>query len=469
MNRLNCTVLVFLLLLTTQTSIFGQGEDIALKDTLNLKVKDTPPPKIPKRFFPTAIENLGTNILINRIDADLRNVHWAKVTPANWKKNLQTGFEADYDHFATNWLGHPMHGAFFYNFARSNGYNFWESIPFTLGGSLMWEFFGETYAASEIDVLTTTYGGIYLGEMTHRFSKVIKNRVKNKFLKYTAMTILNPADRLNSLFYKDKGPVTASEDPIIRGRLSAGSSFPDGDIDGSSFVPRGYLSFTMIYGDLFEEQQKKYRPFDYFVFNTWANFTFKGKDSVYFNISSYAPLFLKRLNENAALSVSQHYDYIYNDIYKIGSMAITGDYSQRYDLNKHNRMMFSLKGGLILFGSSQSEIVEHIYQSTDPEFERDYVYGNGFTGQLELAMRTEKFGSLTGNINKWLIYTDRDAKGTENLTLMVLEYNYPIWKKLAFGLQTNYYKRLAKYRDYKEFARIKKDYYEFKTMINFTF
>ena len=136
MNRLNCTVLVFLLLLTTQTSIFGQGEDIALKDTLNLKVKDTPPPKIPKRFFPTALENLGTNILINRYDANLRNVHWAKVTPANWKKNLQTGFEADYDHFSTNWLGHPTHGSYFYNFARSNGYNYWQSIPFTSGDPL---------------------------------------------------------------------------------------------------------------------------------------------------------------------------------------------------------------------------------------------------------------------------------------------------------------------------------------------
>ena len=469
MNRLNCTVLFFLLFLTTQTSIFGQGEDIALKDTLNLKVKDTPPPKIPKRFFPTALEILGTDILINRYDANLRNVHWAKVTPANWKKNLQTGFEADYDHFSTNWLGHPTHGSYFYNFARSNGYNYWQSIPFTLGGSLMWEYFGETYPASEIDVLTTTFGGIYLGEMTHRFSKVIKHRVKNKFLKYTTMTILNPADRINSLFYKDKGSVTASEDPIIRGRLSGGSSFPFGDIDGSNFTPRAYLSFNLIYGDLFEDQQKKYRPFDYFVFKTWANVTFNKKDSIYLNISSYAPLFLKRLNENAALSVSQHYDYLYTDVYKLGSLAITGDYSQRYDLNKHNRVMFSLKAGVIIFGSSQSEIVDYIYHSSDPEFERDYVYGSGLTGAIEFAMRTEKYGSLTGNINKWTIFTRRDAIGTENLTLMILEYNYPVWKKLALGLQANYYKRLAKYKDLKEFAHIEKDYYELKTMVNFTF
>ena len=41
-------------------------------------------------------------------------------------------------------------------------------------------------------------------------------------------------------------------------------------------------------------------------------------------------------------------------------------------------------------------------------------------------------GKISCNINKWVLYAS-DTKGTDNLALTTVEYNYPIGKKLNIG------------------------------------
>lgn len=454
--------LIFLSLLVCRSVIFGQLGTKPLNDSIL--------PKVIKRPWVASIENLGINIFINRFDANIRNIFWAKVTPATWERNLAMGFQTDYDNFTVNWLGHPVHGSLFYNAARSNGYNYWQSIPFTVGGSLLWEYFGETYYASKIDLLTTSFGGIYLGEMTHRIAEVFQLKIKKPLLKTTFTTIINPVSQINSLLIKGKKQLNSNTlNPLIKGQLAIGGSYPFGKINGNIWGARGYMSLSLIYGDLFNKTKKAYKPFDFFNLKTWANFSFKGKDSIFFNISSNAALLVRHLNKNAVLSLSQHYDCLASDVYKIGSLALTGDYSFQHHWHPDNYIMGSVKAGVILFGSSKSDIVNFIYHSSDPEFQRDYVFGNGFTGEAEVLFKTKKFGKFIGNVNRWIIYTDSDTKGVEDLLLLVLDYDYPVWQKFNIGLQANYYKRLAHYNAYSDFRHIKNDYYEFKALISLTF
>lgn len=454
--------LLFIVFLLQQTFLFGQIEIKPLGDTLQLKAI--------KRPWAASLEILGTNILVNRIDANIKKVFWAKVTPTTWKANLKAGFQRDYDHFTTNWLGHPTNGSWFYNAARSNGYNYWQSIPFTVGGSLVWEYFGETYNASEIDLFTTSFGGIYLGEMTHRFSEAIRYKVKNRILKHTFMSLINPMAQLNSLFFKDYlRPYDPALNPLIRTHIAFGGSYPFGHIGENPFGARGYLDVSLVYGELFKDNNKPYKPFDFFVFKTCIHYSIKGKDSIFFNISSQAPLLVKHLNNNSLISLTQHYDNLASDVYKIGSLAVTGDYSFRHTWDSKNSLMGSVRAGLILFGSSKSDIVKYIYQSDDPEFQRDYVYGKGFTGEIDVLFKTQKYGQLTATVNRWLIYTDRDTKGVEDLMLLIVDYNYPIWKKFNLGLQFNYYKRLARYDKYVNFQHINIGYYDIKTLVGLTF
>jgi Domain of unknown function (DUF3943) len=455
-------ILLLFFIITHQALVFGQLEITRLNDTFSSKII--------KRPWGASLENLSVNILINRFDANIRNIHWAKVTPAHWKANLQMGLQPDYDHFTTNWLGHPLHGSLFYNAARNNGYNYWQSIPFTAAGSLVWEYFGETYYASEIDFFTTTFGGIYLGEMTHRLAKLLKPKIKNPTLRFATTTLLNPMDKINRLFYKDSlDNDNINANPLIKSQLTLGASYPFGRIDNRPFGARGYLNYSLMYGDLFKDEEKPYLPFDFFVFKTWINFSFRGKDSIFFNISSHAPLLVKRIGNNTVFSFSQHYDFLESDVYKIGSLAFTSDYFFQHQWQPNNYIMGSVKAGYILFGSSKSNIMKVLYHSDDPEFLRDYVYGKGYTTEAEVLFKTKKFGKFMGDFNHWVIYTNRDTEGVENIMLLIVDYDYPIWKNVNLGVQANYYKRIASYKNYPNFEHITNDYYELKALVSLTF
>ena len=74
-----------------------------------------------------------------------------------------------------NQFGHPYQGNLYFNAGRANGLSFWESAPLAALGSATWEYFGEKNHASINDFVTTTMGGIALGEMFHRAGWLIRD------------------------------------------------------------------------------------------------------------------------------------------------------------------------------------------------------------------------------------------------------------------------------------------------------
>ena len=132
---------------------------------------------IPRRPWLAASEVFGMNMAVWTFDRFLMNEDFAKINGHTIKQNFKTGPVWDTDKFSTNLVAHPYHGSLYFNAARSNGLNFWQSIPFAAGGSLMWEFFMETEPPSINDMLATSFGGIELGEITYRLSDLfIDNR-----------------------------------------------------------------------------------------------------------------------------------------------------------------------------------------------------------------------------------------------------------------------------------------------------
>ena len=305
--------------------------------------------------------------------------------------NMKAGFQTDFDYFTTNWLGHPYHGSLLYNAARSNGYNFWQSVPFTLGGSLMWEYFAETEVPSKYDIITTTLGGIYLGEMTHRIGEIFMHKIKKPGLKHTLTALVNPMSQVNYLVVKKSRQPNndTAFNPLLNGQFAIGGTFPYSNTN-NTLAPGAYLGISMIYGDLFKKGKKGYKPFDYFTLNSWLNVSFKDSVSIYFSILSGAPLFVKHLNKNNVLSISQQYDYLTSNVYKIGSIAVTGDYSFQHQWKKDTYLATAVKAGFIILGSSQSEVVKYIYDSTYKFFFRDYIFGNGFTVKADVLLKTKK-------------------------------------------------------------------------------
>ena len=53
------------------------------------------------------------------------------------KHNLTAAEVIDKDPFSTNQIGHPYQGSMYYGFARSSGLNYWQSMGYTVAGSLL--------------------------------------------------------------------------------------------------------------------------------------------------------------------------------------------------------------------------------------------------------------------------------------------------------------------------------------------
>lgn len=426
-------------------------------------------PKFEVRPLIGAAETFSSNILINRVDAWIRDLDWAKVTPGHWFNNLESGFDTDGDSFTTNFFSHPMHGSLFFNSARKNGASFWGAVPYVLVGSWTWEYFGETYPPSEIDWNTTTLGGIYLGEVTHRLSSHLLRNDKARgyrVVRNIGATILDPLGQINGLFYQDVRQSIRNSDfkkYQIRSQYSVGYSRlfkSDFELQANSYL---HMNYSLAYGDLFEGDDE-YHPFDFFIIRTWLDInTLRDYKPNYFNITSHAPLWKLNNSSTNLFTISNHYAFIHNNVFKIGALSLTVD----YHLNKRSEnlsILSAVKLGPILFGSANSEVVEviELFKEDDGEFLRDYVYGRGYLLEFEALILTKKYGRIISSFNNWVIYTQRDSPGIERNSVFKLEYYYPIYRNVGLGVEYFHYRRAADYDDYEDYQNIRKRFSELK-------
>src|SRR5262249_8744648 len=112
----------------------------------------------------------ATNGLIWSFDRYVAQEPFSHISADTVHNNFKNGWAWDTDDFPTNFSLHPYSGSAYFNTARSNGYGFYESAPFVLGGSLMWEMFMEKTKPSYNDLINTTASGIFLGEVLYRLS-----------------------------------------------------------------------------------------------------------------------------------------------------------------------------------------------------------------------------------------------------------------------------------------------------------
>ncbi|MCR4853315.1 MAG: DUF3943 domain-containing protein [Prevotella sp.] len=159
-----------------------------------------------KRPWRAVAEAVGINVMVHCFDRFVLNEDFAKTTMHTLRQNFKGGMVWDNDQFSTNLFAHPYHGNLYFNSARSNGLTFWESAPFALGGSLMWEYMGEIEPPAINDLMATTAGGICIGEVTHRISDLLLNDRThgfNRFLREAAATIIDPIKGLNRIINGD--------------------------------------------------------------------------------------------------------------------------------------------------------------------------------------------------------------------------------------------------------------------------
>ena len=392
----------------------------------------------PKRYWQAAAEATGINVGVQLFDRYALNSDFAQTTLNSLKRNFTDGMVWDNDFFITNMFAHPYHGNLYFNAARSNGLNFWESAPYALGGSLMWEFLGETEPPAINDVIATTCGGIAIGEMTHRLSRTVlddRDRGGIRFLREAAATIINPIQGLHRIFSGDAWRVRSDHYRYHDfSKIPVDMSFSVGwrylADNGALFrgIHAPYVNITLMYGTPVDGERHT-TPYDFFDLE--MNAAFGGGQPFVNTLNIVGRLWstpiLDKKDMAGEFGIYQHFNY-YDakpiedgselTPYRISEAAGFGpgfilSLPQTGAMTKLEQRIF-MSG--ILLGGTKSDYFNVI--------ERDYNMGSGFSVKSKTQIEFGKFGRFMLNAKYFRIYTwkgyeDKDlqafADGTKDL------------------------------------------------------
>ena len=341
-----------------------------------------------------ALKVTASNVFVNSVDRYVFKYDYAKAGPTVWKHNLKAGWVWDRDRFGMNFFFHPYSGASFFNSARANGYNFFQSYPFAIGGSLMWEYFGENTTPSINDIINTPVSGAFLGEIFYRLSSNIldeRARGKSRFFREMFAAAIDPARAFSRLLegkftrktekeIYQKEPLNITLTPGFR-KLDRGNSFWTGSVNAT-------FNVNLDYGNPFEIRSRK--PFDYFKVRTDLNFGVGRK--ILDNITGYGILTGKNSQLGSMemlVGLFQHYNYWDNKTFELGTIAFGGGVVSKLPLPTKSDLYTTFHLGIIPLAGNSTR-----YGPDTTQF-RDYNYGCGMETKLESALELGRWASAT--------------------------------------------------------------------------
>ena len=383
---------------------------------------------VKKRYWQALAEVTAINVGVQLFDRWALNSDFAQTTLRSLRHNFTDGMVWDNDFFITNLFAHPYHGNLYFNAARTNGLSFWESAPYSLLGSAMWEFLGETEPPAINDIIATTCGGMAIGEMTHRLSHTIlddRDHGWRRFWREAAAAIINPIQGIHRIVSGDAWRVRSDhyryhdfhEIPVDVSFSVGWRYLAD---DGALFrgVHAPYVNMTLTYGTSVDGD-KHTTPYDFFDLET--NAAFGGGQPMVNTLSIVGRLWstpiLDKKDMAGEFGIYQHFNYYDAKPIKDGSELTPYRISeaagfgpgfivslpQMGAISKLEQRVF-LSG--ILLGGTKSDFFNVI--------ERDYNMGSGFSVKSKTQIDFGKFGRFMLNAKYFRLYT---WKGYEDIDL----------------------------------------------------
>jgi Domain of unknown function (DUF3943) len=366
------------------------------------------------------------------------NFDWAKISTTTWKTNLRSGFVWDNDHFGTNFIGHPHSGNIYFNIARSNGYSFWQSLPFAIEGSLMWEYFGENALPSKNDIINTPISGMFLGEVLYRISSnILDDRVRGgqRILREIVAGILNPPRALNRLTQGKMFRVASKEvyqkEPLNI-TISAGLHKVNINNKFGTGTTNAILNLQLDYGDPFEVRHRK--PFDVFRLRTESRF---GPERKFLdNVTGYGFLLGKNIikgDHGILLGGFQYFDYWNNKIFELGTLGFGVGLISRIPFANHSNIYSSLHFALVPLAGNSTRF------GPDTSVFRDYNFGGGLEAKVEETFNVNKFVSAGFSGYYYWIHTYEGTPGTSLLGILKPRIIFNLSNVVSFGLEHHIY------------------------------
>ena len=373
----------------------------------------------------------GVNVFVHSFDRFVLNADFAQTTLNTWRDNFKNGFVWDNDQFSTNLFMHPYHGNLYFNSARSQGLNFWESAPFAMLGSLEWEFLGEREPPAINDLIATTFGGICIGEITNRISRIFLNDSRRgwpRFWSELGAAVFNPMGALKRMATGDAFTVRHNHyryhdynrNPVEIS-VSAGDRYlaDDGSLFRGEHNP--YINLAMKYGDPVNEDEHN-APYDYFEteFVIGLSKNQPALNQVHLMGRLWSTPMIERKNIRAEFGIYQHFDYFDSKPVKDGSNLTPyriseaaafgpGAIVQLPEVGMLSHLEQRIFLNAILLGGTKSDYYSFI--------DRDYNMGSGFSVKSKTHMELRHFGRFILNAHYYRIFT---WKGYEQKDLSVI-------------------------------------------------
>ena len=382
--------------------------------------------------------------------------NWANVSPKTWWTNISQGWEYDGDAFLTNYFAHPYHGNLYYNVGRTNGYDFWESSAWAASGSLLWEYFGETFRPSINDWVNTTINGITLGEVLFRLSNMLTDNTAtgaNRVLREIGGAFLNPLRGVNRLLSGEMGKLFPNPEDRKPSQylvtVNAGIRSLDKNDEVNDYlkehIEEGLFVIDFFYGTLFTENIHK--PFSVFQLSLALS---SGSPSLT-RLQVYGNLFGKYLMNKSAtqhlLVTTLDYNYFNNPGFVYGGTSFSPNLISRYLIGESSRIISKIGIDFIAMGATPNDYY------TDPEG-RNYDFGPGIGFNLSASIQNYIWNLVEIEYtSKWLYTQSEPSESRHHMHLLMINGQLPIKKYFAIGLGVGAYWRNSYYDNFEDVTR----------------
>ena len=396
-------------------------------------------------FWRPALEIVGFEILLNRTNRYFgtgRDDY--RVSATSIRRNLRSSWGTDNDPFQTNQLGHPYQGAMYHGFARSAGLDYWQSLGYTFGGSVLWEIAGEQTLPSRNDQIASGIGGTFLGEALFRMSSLVleKGGGMPRFWREMAAAAIDPAAGFNRLaFGSPTSPVFSSRNAAYFSSLQVGySGNVQRSVGGSAVNLKrnaAQIGFAIDYGLPGTADYPYSRPFDYFNFQTTAS-SAGGVENVLTRGLLVGAPYQAGANYRGVWGLYGSYDYIAPQTYRVSSTALSLGTTGQWWLSDSLAMQ-----GTALLGLGYAAVGTTRGSADD----RDYNYG--VAPQALIAVRFTQSDKAALDLSAREYFVSNVASGTnggrDNIVRLDASFTYRVARQHAVALRVLANRRDARF------------------------
>lgn len=468
-----CTLLVWMICLASIS--FAQIKIVP--DTVRTLSPGDALLQLKPRPFVAGATVFGTNMGVWAFDRFVSATDYSRISLNSISSNLKTGFVWDEDMFTTNLFAHPYHGGLYFNAGRSNGLGFWQSVPCTVGGSLMWEFGMENEPAAINDFMATSMGGVCLGEITFRVSDLLIDERTfgvERFGREFLSLLISPVNGINRILSGRAMRVSHYSNHVVEKRPAVFYAtighriMADNLRDKNDVVNTMGYDLGLYYGDPFSDDNEK--PYDAFMLKISGNVL--DNQPIIDRLNALGMLYSVDVSKaksknHFVFGVFQHFNFYHSNIekdhqliypYKISEAASFGPGMLfKRDINARLRLMGMSHVSAILLGASQTD-----HFRTE---KRDYNMGSGFSSKFSLELEMRKKARLYFTSEDYRIYSWIGSKvpnssdfvsnsqgdiGHSSLTVARIGFQYTIRKHFLLSAETSYNYRRSYYRYYDE-------------------